>query len=207
MKMLGEVRRMQLLDKLSMHKLSERKELSAILWGGRLGTPAKAVLASSRYPNRLQWPKPAAMPSVAGGPVENLVAAIKGRKRPKADLVEIAHSAIDLKKTVRYRFVMTGDETCCWVTSLHWLYSSHNLIDPRSMSMQTVRAFALAVAILSTTGCASRPIRTEPLTLPVAEQGINDPWEGYNRRVYSVNNVVDKVVVRPMAVAYEWVTP
>lgn len=36
---------------------------------------------------------------------------------------------------------------------------------------------------------------------------VNDPWEGYNRQIYSFNNGLDKVIVRPIAVAYETVTP
>lgn len=36
---------------------------------------------------------------------------------------------------------------------------------------------------------------------------VNDPWEGYNRRMYNFNNGFDKVITRPLAIAYEAVTP
>lgn len=34
-----------------------------------------------------------------------------------------------------------------------------------------------------------------------------DPWEGFNRGVYSVNDSIDRVVVKPVAQAYTYVTP
>lgn len=36
---------------------------------------------------------------------------------------------------------------------------------------------------------------------------VNDPWEGYNRLMYSFNTKVDKYVVRPVGVAYDTVVP
>lgn len=36
---------------------------------------------------------------------------------------------------------------------------------------------------------------------------IRDPWEGLNRRIHSFNNIADKVVLRPLAVGYEKITP
>jgi len=36
---------------------------------------------------------------------------------------------------------------------------------------------------------------------------ISDPWEGYNRKMHSFNNQLDKYVTRPLAIAYEKVTP
>jgi len=35
---------------------------------------------------------------------------------------------------------------------------------------------------------------------------VNDPWEGFNRKVYSFNEGLDKIV-RPVAVAYDKITP
>lgn len=34
-----------------------------------------------------------------------------------------------------------------------------------------------------------------------------DPWEGFNRRVFAFNEVMDKYVLRPVAVGYQAVTP
>jgi len=48
------------------------------------------------------------------------------------------------------------------------------------------------------TGCAGTQNRhTDP---------VNDPWEGYNRKVFAFNEGMDKVV-RPIAVAYDKITP
>lgn len=42
---------------------------------------------------------------------------------------------------------------------------------------------------------------------PDATQQPNDPWEGYNRSMYSFNTKVDKYVMRPIGVAYDKVMP
>lgn len=39
------------------------------------------------------------------------------------------------------------------------------------------------------------------------EATVQDPWEGYNRRMYKFNNQVDKYIARPLAVAYDTVAP
>lgn len=35
----------------------------------------------------------------------------------------------------------------------------------------------------------------------------NDPWEGFNRKVYAFNDGLDKVVLRPVAVGYDKIMP
>ena len=57
-----------------------------------------------------------------------------------------------------------------------------------------------AIALLSCAllGCAGTQSRnTDP---------VNDPWEGYNRKVYALNMGLDKVI-RPVAVGYDKVMP
>lgn len=82
--------------------------------------------------------------------------------------------------------------------------------------MKSLRLFTLVAIILATSACASRPIASEQASKPVAvfaphaepeQASVNDPWEGYNRRMYGINNAVDKAVIRPVAVAYERITP
>lgn len=65
--------------------------------------------------------------------------------------------------------------------------------------MQKKRALiSIAVLSLFLAGCAGTQSRnTDPE---------NDPWEGYNRKVFSFNEGMDKVV-RPIAVAYDKITP
>ncbi|MDO8768740.1 MAG: VacJ family lipoprotein [Burkholderiaceae bacterium] len=40
-----------------------------------------------------------------------------------------------------------------------------------------------------------------------SEKIAQDPWESYNRRMHSFNNVVDKYFARPLAITYDKVTP
>lgn len=56
----------------------------------------------------------------------------------------------------------------------------------------------LIVVALLLGGCAGTQSRnTDP---------VNDPWEGYNRKVFAFNEGMDKVV-RPIAVGYDKITP
>ncbi len=36
---------------------------------------------------------------------------------------------------------------------------------------------------------------------------VRDPWEGFNRKMHSFNNVLDRFVLRPVAVGYDKITP
>jgi len=36
---------------------------------------------------------------------------------------------------------------------------------------------------------------------------VNDPWEGFNRKVYAFNDQLDRFVLRPVAVAYDTAVP
>ncbi|WP_369854602.1 VacJ family lipoprotein [Candidatus Thalassolituus haligoni] len=40
-----------------------------------------------------------------------------------------------------------------------------------------------------------------------ADNNNPDPWEGFNRRVFAFNEVMDKYVLKPTAQAYQYVTP
>lgn len=41
----------------------------------------------------------------------------------------------------------------------------------------------------------------------LAEENLHDPYEGFNRAMYSVNEVVDKVVAKPLGQAYDKTVP
>lgn len=55
----------------------------------------------------------------------------------------------------------------------------------------------LAVAMLA--GCAS--------TATIEERHPDDPWEGFNRRVFAFNDALDRAVLKPTARGYRAVTP
>lgn len=65
---------------------------------------------------------------------------------------------------------------------------------------QGIRACLQMLAIvLLTTACAGTQNRhTDPE---------NDPWEGFNRKVHEFNMTLDKAVARPVAKAYDTITP
>ncbi|ALM87214.1 hypothetical protein ASB57_23685 [Bordetella sp. N] len=58
------------------------------------------------------------------------------------------------------------------------------------------RAASLAAAAVTLAGCAS-----------VQQPDPRDPWEGFNRGVYSFNDAVDRNFLRPISVGYTYVTP
>jgi len=63
---------------------------------------------------------------------------------------------------------------------------------------QAAGIIGAAVLSLTLVACAGTQNRhTDP---------VNDPWEGFNRKVYAFNDKLDKVV-RPVAVAYDKVMP
>jgi phospholipid-binding lipoprotein MlaA len=53
------------------------------------------------------------------------------------------------------------------------------------------------VVLLATAGCATVPGPRDP----------QDPWEGFNRGVYRFNDTLDRALVKPVAEAYQRVTP
>lgn len=67
-------------------------------------------------------------------------------------------------------------------------------------SHQGVRARLpmLAIVLLMTACAGTQNQHTDPE---------NDPWEGFNRKVHEFNMTLDKAVARPVAKAYDTVTP
>jgi len=57
----------------------------------------------------------------------------------------------------------------------------------------------LLVALLATSGCAST--QTAENTNP------DDPWEGFNRKVFAFNDVLDRYALKPVARGYRTITP
>ena len=67
--------------------------------------------------------------------------------------------------------------------------------------LAAVAALALALA-----GCATRPPASDPEAVAEYRQN-NDPLEPTNRVFYAVNNGLDTVILRPLAVAYRYAVP
>ncbi len=64
---------------------------------------------------------------------------------------------------------------------------------PRRSRLKLIHALPIAVLF---TGCAS-----------VSTPNAADPWEGFNRRTFQLNDAVDRAVVKPAATAYARVVP
>ena len=45
------------------------------------------------------------------------------------------------------------------------------------------------------------------MSLPVAAENPDDPWEGFNRKVFVFNDTLDQYVLKPVAKGYQFVTP
>ncbi len=61
------------------------------------------------------------------------------------------------------------------------------------------RALVALAAVAMLAGCAGR--------VAVEDRHPDDPWEGFNRRVFAFNEVVDRAVLKPVARGYRTVTP
>jgi len=70
---------------------------------------------------------------------------------------------------------------------------------PQSGHSPALGHIVVLIAVLFLTACAGTQNRhTDPE---------NDPWEGFNRKVHSFNMTLDRTVARPVASAYQKVTP
>lgn len=68
-----------------------------------------------------------------------------------------------------------------------------------------LRYLIVFIAFIVFTGCASTAQVTDDDTAQVEDN--SDPWEGYNRAMFSFNRSVDKAVIRPLAKGYQAITP
>lgn len=69
------------------------------------------------------------------------------------------------------------------------------------MSTRLLRAFVAALLLALAGGCATVPPGPSTATNPA------DPWEAWNRKVFSFNEAVDEAVLKPVARAYRNVVP
>ncbi len=87
-------------------------------------------------------------------------------------------------------------------------------LNQENLTMKT--RFLLAFVLFSSLllgGCASKDVVDSSAEGAVIEPGAElvederDPYESFNRKVYSFNNQVDTYVAKPVSDAYLWVTP
>ncbi|MBD5771868.1 MlaA family lipoprotein [Marinomonas colpomeniae] len=45
------------------------------------------------------------------------------------------------------------------------------------------------------------------LSQPIFAETEEDPWEGFNRSMFSFNTALDNAIVKPVAKGYDWITP
>ena len=65
------------------------------------------------------------------------------------------------------------------------------------LSKMNLRQSLAAVALVaSITGCATTEYANP-----------RDPWEGYNRGMFQVNETLDKVLIKPVAISYDFILP
>jgi phospholipid-binding lipoprotein MlaA len=68
-----------------------------------------------------------------------------------------------------------------------------------SLTWRTGGLPLLMVALLATSGCASTQLAEDAHP--------EDPWEGFNRKVFAFNDVVDRYTLKPVARGYRTITP
>jgi phospholipid-binding lipoprotein MlaA len=72
-----------------------------------------------------------------------------------------------------------------------------------SMQNSNIKIYPLLKSLIfsiTLTSCATNT--TTPM-----ESGENDPWEGWNRGTQSFNDNFDRVILKPIAKGYQWITP
>jgi len=68
-------------------------------------------------------------------------------------------------------------------------------------TLRTARGLSLVTMALVLAGCASTGSQTSQAPDPA------DPWEGFNRKVFVFNDVLDRYALKPVATGYRTITP
>ncbi|WP_189466390.1 MlaA family lipoprotein [Litchfieldella qijiaojingensis] len=66
------------------------------------------------------------------------------------------------------------------------------------MSLTGARWLGAGLVLMMLVGCAGQQ---------VVEPNPDDPWEGFNRRVFAFNEALDRAILKPLAQGYDFVTP
>jgi phospholipid-binding lipoprotein MlaA len=76
--------------------------------------------------------------------------------------------------------------------------------------VSAVPSVALTIGLVFLPGCATTPAATNQANGVIVGSALinpTDPWESWNRKVFSFNDTVDKFVLKPVAKAYVAVVP
>jgi phospholipid-binding lipoprotein MlaA len=77
----------------------------------------------------------------------------------------------------------------------------------RMRALRTIAQLGMAgLVIAGPVGCATPPPASDPDAVADFKQ-TNDPLEPTNRALYAVNNGIDTILLRPLAIGYTWVFP
>lgn len=76
------------------------------------------------------------------------------------------------------------------------LSAGHDVSNPRKRVPLSRLTAVLTVVALS--GCAGTAVQ---------DRNPEDPWEGFNRKVFAFNEVLDRYALKPVAQGYDFVTP
>jgi phospholipid-binding lipoprotein MlaA len=79
---------------------------------------------------------------------------------------------------------------------------------PQDFLHRTLGVALIVPALLLASGCATAPAGTGKAA-DAAAPAVNpvDPWENWNRKVFTFNDAIDKAVLKPVAEAYRDVVP
>ena len=81
-------------------------------------------------------------------------------------------------------------------------------VQPAASPMSVrVAGFVIAAAAVTVAGCATAPAAGPAGAQTAAAPSPIDPWENWNRKVYSFNDAIDRAVLKPVAETYRDVVP
>lgn len=125
---------------------------------------------------------------------------------PAAESVEIRRPGADTVLIVAHEVSEDGEETSNTAATSTDPHSAQRALTASSPVVESDQAPTEATP--ESNRLTAAPTRAEQdATALYGQTQVRDPWERFNRRMYRFNSVADKTVARPLAVAYEKVTP
>ncbi|MDF1645140.1 MAG: VacJ family lipoprotein [Pseudomonadales bacterium] len=71
------------------------------------------------------------------------------------------------------------------------------------------RVFSCFILVVFIAGCSTVPVATENSQddFYIVEEVNQDPWEGFNRAIFTFNDTLDQYILKPVAKGYRYITP